>query len=191
VSFIAGGSRKYSLSVKNIFIPHHRLIMLLTKGMEWSVCCSVMQLRVKAFPGVKWRVKLSNNSHRVQRLRMLGTYRHSCSITCHEGSGGIAPLFPNTGTRWKPVSFTPSCGKLSPYPLNKRLKACGPQSRSGRFGEETNHLHSSGIETRFLDFPSHNKNTWSCQSLHSPCNFIFMSLLYHSQCKTHFLPLNY
>jgi hypothetical protein len=55
------------------------------------------------------------------------------------GSGGIAPLILDLGTRWRfVVSFTPrplySQGKSPWYPLDRRLG--GPQSRSGRGGED-------------------------------------------------------
>jgi len=59
------------------------------------------------------------------------------------GSGVIALLTLNIGTRWKRmVSFTPrppySQGKRACYPLDKRL--CGPQRWSGRGGEEEKYL---------------------------------------------------
>jgi len=54
-------------------------------------------------------------------------------------SGDVAPLILNLGTRWRiVVSFTPrplySRGEIPRYPLDRRLD--GPQSRSGRGGEE-------------------------------------------------------
>jgi hypothetical protein len=57
------------------------------------------------------------------------------------GSGGVAPRIINLNTRWKwMVSFTPrplcTQGKSPWYPLDRRLG--GPQSRSGRGGEEKN-----------------------------------------------------
>jgi hypothetical protein len=63
-----------------------------------------------------------------------------CSMSlalCHEGvwgSGCIDPYFLYLGTGWRcVVSFTPR--PLYPgYPLDRRFS--GPQSRSGRFGEE-------------------------------------------------------
>jgi hypothetical protein len=62
----------------------------------------------------------------------------------HEGvleSEGIAPRILDLGSRWRwVVSFTPrplySQGKSPWYPLDRRLG--GPQSRSGRGGEEKN-----------------------------------------------------
>jgi hypothetical protein len=65
------------------------------------------------------------------------------------GSGGIAPRFLDLGTRWRlAVSFTPRSlypQRKSPcYPLDRRLG--GPQSRSGRGGEEKNSHPLPGIE---------------------------------------------
>jgi len=57
------------------------------------------------------------------------------------GSGGIAPSVFHLGPRWRwLVSFTPRPlypqGKSPWYPLDRRLG--GPQSRSGRDGDEKN-----------------------------------------------------
>jgi hypothetical protein len=57
------------------------------------------------------------------------------------GSGGIAPRILDLGTRWRRVvSLTPQLiypkVKSPWYPLDRRLG--GPQSRSGRGGEEKN-----------------------------------------------------
>jgi hypothetical protein len=65
------------------------------------------------------------------------------------GSGGIAPLILDLGTRWRwVVSFTPRPlypqGKSPWYPLNRRLG--GPQSRSRRGGEEKNSQPLPGLE---------------------------------------------
>jgi hypothetical protein len=65
------------------------------------------------------------------------------------GSGGIAPhiFYLGTGWRWV-VSFTPGPlfpqGKSPCYPLNRRLG--GPQSRSGRGGEEKSSHSLSGLD---------------------------------------------
>jgi hypothetical protein len=64
-------------------------------------------------------------------------------------SGGIAPRILDLGTRWRRVvSFTPRPlypqGKSPWYPLDRRLG--GPQSRSGRGGEEKNPQPPPGIE---------------------------------------------
>jgi hypothetical protein len=66
------------------------------------------------------------------------------------GSGGRVPCNPDLGTRWTwVVSFTllslyPQ--RKSPwYPLDRRLG--GPQSRSGRGGEEKNSQPPPGLET--------------------------------------------
>jgi hypothetical protein len=63
------------------------------------------------------------------------------AIKAYWGNGGIAPLILDPGTRWRwVVSFMlrPLCprGKSPWYPLDRRLD--GPQSRSGRGGEEKN-----------------------------------------------------
>jgi hypothetical protein len=56
-------------------------------------------------------------------------------------SGGIAPPILDLGTKWRlVVSFT--CRERARYPLDRRLG--GPQSRSGRGGEEKN---SQPLET--------------------------------------------
>jgi hypothetical protein len=64
-------------------------------------------------------------------------------------SGGIAPRILDLGTTWRwVVSFTPRLlylqGEIPWYPLDRRLG--GPQSRSGRGGEETNSQPLSGLE---------------------------------------------
>jgi hypothetical protein len=57
------------------------------------------------------------------------------------GSGVIAPHILDFGTRWRwVVSFTPRLW----YPLDRRLG--GPQSRSGRGGEEKNSQNLPGLE---------------------------------------------
>jgi hypothetical protein len=63
------------------------------------------------------------------------------AMKAYWGSGDVAPLNLWLGTRWRRVvSFTPrplySQGKSPWYPLDRRLG--GPQSRSGRGGEEKN-----------------------------------------------------
>jgi hypothetical protein len=66
------------------------------------------------------------------------------------GRGCIAPRILDLGTRRSMVSFTPqplyTRGKSSRYPLDRRLG--GPQSQSGRGGEEKNFQSSPGIETQ-------------------------------------------
>jgi hypothetical protein len=65
------------------------------------------------------------------------------------GSGNIAPRILDLGTRWEvsgqihaPAAL-PS-GKEPRFPLDRRLG--GPQSRSGRGGEEKNSQPPPGIE---------------------------------------------
>jgi hypothetical protein len=70
------------------------------------------------------------------------------------GSGGIAPRINNLGTRWRwVVSFTPRPlypqGKSPRYPLQRRLG--GPQSRSGRGGEEKNSQPPTELEPQNID----------------------------------------
>jgi hypothetical protein len=65
------------------------------------------------------------------------------------GSGGIVPRILDLGTRWRwVVSFTTLLlylqGKSPWYALDRRLG--GPQSRSGRGGEEKNSQPAPGIE---------------------------------------------
>jgi len=69
------------------------------------------------------------------------------------GSGCIAPLIINLGTRWRwVVSFTPRPlyprGKSPWYPLDRRI--CGPQSRSGRDGEEKNSQPLPGLKSPII-----------------------------------------
>jgi hypothetical protein len=68
-------------------------------------------------------------------------------------SRGIAPRFLDLGTRWRwVVSFTSMPlyrqGKSPWYPLYRRLG--GPQSRSGRGGEEKNSLSLPGLEPSII-----------------------------------------
>jgi hypothetical protein len=79
---------------------------------------------------------------------VLWTEHHA--MKAYWGSGGIAPRTFDFGTRWRwVVSFTPRPlypqGKTFLYPLDRRLG--GPQSRSGRGGEEKNSKFPSGMET--------------------------------------------
>jgi hypothetical protein len=78
-----------------------------------------------------------------------------CTLTEHHamkvfrGSGGIAPLILDLGSRWRwRVSFTPRPlypqGKSPWYPLDRRLG--GPQNRSGSGGEEKNSQPLPGLE---------------------------------------------
>jgi hypothetical protein len=72
-------------------------------------------------------------------------------------SGAIAPRILDPCTRWKwVVSFTPRPlfpqGKSPWYPLDRRLG--GPQSRSGRGGEEKNSQPPLAIEPQNPDRPA-------------------------------------
>jgi hypothetical protein len=94
----------------------------------------------------------------VARLRMRGatlplnmflylTKHHT--VKTYLGTGGIAPRILDLGTRRCVVSFTSRPlyrrGKSPHYPLNRRLG--GPQSRSGRGGEEKNYQPPPEIES--------------------------------------------
>jgi hypothetical protein len=73
------------------------------------------------------------------KLSLCLTKHHA--MKTYWGSVGIAPRILDLGTRWRSmVSFTPRplypAGKCSWYPLDRRLG--GPQSRSGRGGEDKN-----------------------------------------------------
>jgi hypothetical protein len=83
------------------------------------------------------------------KLSLCLTKHHA--MKAYWGSGSIAPHILDLGTsRRRVVSFTPRPlypQRKSPwYPLDRRLG--GPQSRSGRGGEEKNSQHPSGIEPR-------------------------------------------
>jgi hypothetical protein len=72
-------------------------------------------------------------------LSLCLTKHHAMKTYC--GSGGIAPRILDLGTRWRwVVIFIPRPlypqGNSPWYPLDRRLG--GPQSRSGRGGEEKN-----------------------------------------------------
>jgi hypothetical protein len=69
------------------------------------------------------------------------------------GSGGVAPRILDLGSRWKwVVSFTPGRfipqGKSPWYPFDRKLG--GPQSQSGRGGEEKNSQPQPGLELRII-----------------------------------------
>jgi hypothetical protein len=77
-------------------------------------------------------------------------------------SGGIAPCFLDLGTRWRwVVSFMPQPlyfqGKSPWYPLGRRLG--GPQSRSGRGGEEKNSQPLPGLEPPIIQSVEQSYNT--------------------------------
>jgi hypothetical protein len=81
------------------------------------------------------------------KLSLCLTKHHA--MKTYWGSGSIAPRILDLCTRWRwVVSFTHRSlypqGKSPWYPLNKKL--VGPQSRSGRGGEEKNSKPPPGIE---------------------------------------------
>jgi hypothetical protein len=99
--------------------------------------CFVWLWNLASYTKVKVKVKLSLCSTKHLAMK---TYR---------GSGGIAPRILDLSTRWRwVVSFTPlplyPQGKSPWYPLDRRLS--GPESRSGRGGEEKNSQPPPGIE---------------------------------------------
>jgi hypothetical protein len=88
----------------------------------WNVCSIPIKVKVK----VKLPLCFLTEHH---------------AMKAYWGSGGIAPRILNLGTRWRwVVSFTPRPlypqGKNASYSSDGRLD--GPQSRSGRGGEEKN-----------------------------------------------------
>jgi hypothetical protein len=97
------------------------------------------------FPSLDPNILLStvfwNTSIQSLSLRRKSTHRKGehHAMKAYWGSGGITPRILDLGTRWRSVvSFThrplyPQ-GKNAWYPLDRRLG--GPQSRSGRCGEE-------------------------------------------------------
>jgi hypothetical protein len=95
-----------------------------------STLFSVVNLLIKNFTHVKDSLCLTKHP----------------SVKTYWGSGGIAPRILDLGTRWRwVVNFTPQPlypqGKIPPprYPLDRSLG--GPQSRSGRSGEERTPRH--------------------------------------------------
>jgi hypothetical protein len=82
------------------------------------------------------------------KLSLCLTKHHA--MKAYRGNEGIAPRILDLGTRWRwVVSFTvrplyPQ-GKNPWYPLDRTLG--GPQSRSGRGGEEKNSQPLSGLES--------------------------------------------
>ena len=70
----------------------------------------------------------------MQKLKLQSVH----AIMAYKGITGIAPLILNFRARWGELSTSRSgrCtpGKEPRYPLNRRVG--GPQSRSGRLGEE-------------------------------------------------------
>jgi hypothetical protein len=89
--------------------------------------CSILHYMVKVKVKVKVKLSLCLTKHHAMKT--------------YWGNGGIAPRILDLGTRWRwVVSFAPRPlypQGMSPwYPLGKRLG--GPQSCSGRGGEEKN-----------------------------------------------------
>jgi hypothetical protein len=84
------------------------------------------------------------------------------------GSGGKAPNILDLGTRWRWVMrLTPwplyPQGKSPLYPLDRRLR--GPQSRSGRGGEEKNSQPRPGLESSIIQ-PVTQRYTTELSQLH-------------------------
>jgi hypothetical protein len=98
---------------------------------------------------------------------------HNTIKACWE-SIGIAPHILDLDTRWKwVVSFTlrplyPQ-GKSSCYSLDKRLG--GPQSRSGRCGEEKNSQPLPGLEHRIIQPVAQCYTTELSRLLKGNCRF--------------------
>jgi hypothetical protein len=88
------------------------------------------------------------------KLSLCLTKHHA--MKTYWGSGDIALLILDLGTRWWVVSFTPQPlypqGKNPWYQFDRRLG--GPQSPSGRGGEEKNSQPPPGIEPQNPDRPA-------------------------------------
>jgi hypothetical protein len=92
---------------------------------------------------------ISLNIHHTEKVFQTGNGKHVpvLKVPRHAdvlGSGGIAPRILDLGTRWGEWSAPRSSRFIPRYPLDRRLG--GPQSRSGRGGEETNSQPPPGIE---------------------------------------------
>jgi hypothetical protein len=87
----------------------------------------------------------------MDKVQKYNSFNKYYAMKTYWGSGSIAPCIIDLGARctWWVVSFTPwplyPQGKSPMYPLDRRLG--GPQSLSGRGGEEKNSQPSQGIET--------------------------------------------
>jgi hypothetical protein len=97
--------------------------------------------------GSQWRI--------VWWLSLCLTKHHA--MKTYWGSGYIAPRSLDLGTRWRwVVSFTPRPlypqGKSPWHTLDRKLG--GPQSRSGRGGEEKNSQPTPGIKPLNPDHPA-------------------------------------
>jgi hypothetical protein len=120
-----------------------------TSRVMWKLSCSEEEWFVIISSPFVWVLYLDKCEQAVSILKVKG----KVVPPRHEGvlwSGGIAPRILDFGTRWRcVVSFTPRPiypqGNSLRYPLDRRLD--GPQSRSGRGGEEKNSHPLPGLET--------------------------------------------
>jgi hypothetical protein len=126
----------------------HSLTSALDGG-EWSASRPGRFIPRERAPGTRWiggsyveciiKVKV--------KFSLCLTKHHA--MKTYWGSGGIAPLILDLGTRWRwevncmPRPLHPQ-GKSPWYPLDRRLR--GSQNRSGRAGEEKNSQNPPGIE---------------------------------------------
>jgi hypothetical protein len=95
-----------------------------------------------------WQLLFPLHFHFITHYSILNSTEHYATKV-YGGSGSIAPCILDLGTRWRwDVSFTPRPlypqGKSPWYPFDRRLG--GPQSRSGRGGEERNSQHLLALE---------------------------------------------
>jgi hypothetical protein len=119
-------------------------------------------------------------------------------MTCHTGSGGIAPPFLTWAPWRRMVSFWPRpyypWVKRPRYPFNRWLS--GPQSRSGRCGEEKNFSPAGNripvvqpVARRYINWANtgpHNGGFYKCMCLkHTPEYFesFECSIHQYTQCK--------
>jgi hypothetical protein len=91
----------------------------------------------------------TGKTYKISKLSLCFSLTEHHAMKVYWRSGFITPRILDLGTRWRwVVSFTPlplyTQGNSPWCPLHRRLD--GPQSRSGRGGEEKNSQPPSGIE---------------------------------------------
>jgi hypothetical protein len=95
------------------------------------------------------------------------------AMKAHRGSGGIAPLILDLGTKWRSaVNLTPR-PLYSRYSLNRRL--CGSHSRCGRFHGRANLLYLPEFEPWTLQpiAAHHLALSWTRRIWSTPSYYIF------------------
>jgi hypothetical protein len=127
-----------------------------------------------------------------ENVKLLMCLHHAMKAYC--GSGGIASRIIDLGTRWKwVINFTPRPlyhqGKSPRYPLDRGLG--GPQSPSGRGGEEKNsqpppgHEHSLALYHWVIPTPDSTVlyiwQIWTMRYSEPNILMVWFSLLIHIQ----------